>query len=125
MTAWDPKLYLRFGDERTRAARNLLAQVPLDMPRLVYDLGCGPGNSTELLVSRFPGAEIVGINSSPEMLTRARQSLPAIDFRTADLKQWQPEQAGGLLFANAVSNGSQTTSRFSRNCSRPSPRAAF
>ncbi|MDR3408200.1 MAG: trans-aconitate 2-methyltransferase [Methylovirgula sp.] len=102
MSAWDPKLYLRFGDERTRAARDLLAQVPVDMPRLVYDLGCGPGNSTELLVGRFPGAEIVGIDSSPQMLARARQSLPAIEFRTADLQQWRPERPADLLFANAV-----------------------
>lgn len=102
MTAWDPKVYLRFGDERTRAARDLLAQVPIDTPRLVYDLGCGPGNSTELLVSRFPGAETVGIDSSPDMLALARQSLPKIDFQIADLQRWQPERPADLLFANAV-----------------------
>jgi trans-aconitate 2-methyltransferase len=102
VTAWDPKLYLRFGDERTRAARDLLAQVPLAAPRLVYDLGCGPGNSTELLAARFPDAEIIGLDASPDMLARARQSLPTIEFQTGDLRQWQPDRPADLLFANAV-----------------------
>lgn len=102
MSTWDPQLYLRYGDERTRAARDLLAQVPVGDARLVYDLGCGPGNSTELLMRRFPGAEIVGIDSSEEMLARARASLPGVDFQTADLQQWRPERPADLLFANAV-----------------------
>lgn len=102
MSAWDPLLYLRYGDERTRAARDLLAQVPVGDARLVYDLGCGPGNSTELLVQRFPGAKVVGIDGSDEMLARARTSLPEIDFHAADLRHWRPEQKADLLFANAV-----------------------
>ncbi|MEW6435953.1 MAG: trans-aconitate 2-methyltransferase [Pseudomonadota bacterium] len=102
MSAWDPLLYLRYGDERTRAARDLLAQVPVGDARLVYDLGCGPGNSTELLVRRFPGAKIVGIDGSDEMLAQARAILPEIDFHAADLRHWRPEQKADLLFANAV-----------------------
>ena len=102
MSAWDPLLYLRYGDERTRAARDLLAQDPIGDARLVYDLGCGPGNSTELLVRRFPGAEVVGIDGSEEMLARARTILPEIDFQTADLRHWRPEPKADLLFANAV-----------------------
>ena len=102
MSAWDPLLYLRYGDERGRAAHDLLARVPIDQASLVYDLGCGPGNSTELLVRRFPDAEIVGIDSSEEMLGQARAILPDIDFRIGDLRHWRPERPADLLFANAV-----------------------
>ena len=72
MSDWNPTQYLAFADERTRAARDLLAQVPLMRARRVYDLGCGPGNSTALLVERFPGASVTGIENSPAMIAAAR-----------------------------------------------------
>jgi trans-aconitate 2-methyltransferase len=102
MADWSAEQYLKFADERTRAARDLLAQVPLDRPRLVYDLGCGPGNSTELLIERFPWARIVGVDSSPDMLAKARKSYPQTEFIEGDLKNWQPGEKADLLFANAV-----------------------
>ena len=44
---------MKFVAERTRAARDLLAGVPLAAAHSVADLGCGPGNSAELLAARF------------------------------------------------------------------------
>src|SRR5271157_5444104 len=102
MADWSANQYLRFEDERTRPPRDLLAQVPLTRARLVVDLGCGPGNSTELLAERFPQAEIIGLDSSPEMLRRARERLPKCTFMAADLATWTPAEPTDLLFANAV-----------------------
>ena len=99
---WDARQYSRFEDERTRPSRDLLAQVKLAHPRRVIDLGCGPGNSTELLVARYPQAEVIGVDSSPDMLRQARARLPQCEFVAADLGDWRPLEPTELLFANAV-----------------------
>lgn len=102
MADWNPALYSRFEDERTRPARELLARVPLAGAARVFDLGCGPGNSTELLVQRYPGAEVVGLDNSPAMIESARQRLPGTRFELADVGTWQPQQAPDLIYANAT-----------------------
>ena len=99
---WNPALYRRFEDERTRPARDLLARVPVLGATRAVDLGCGPGNSTELLAERFPGARVSGTDTSQAMLMSARERLPHCDFSLSDVSGWQPEQAPDVLFANAV-----------------------
>lgn len=101
--AWSAAQYLKFEDERTRPAADLLAQVPADLTAgTVYDLGCGPGNSTELLARRFPGRGVRGVDNAADMLKTARQRLPGIDFVECDLAKWRPHEPAALLFANAV-----------------------
>jgi trans-aconitate 2-methyltransferase len=99
---WSARQYLKFEDERTRPPRDLLAQVPLANPKRVADLGCGPGNSTELLLERFPEADVVGVDSSPDMLRQARERVPACVFVEGDLATWMPQAPTDLLFGNAV-----------------------
>jgi trans-aconitate 2-methyltransferase len=93
---------MKFEDERTRPARDLLAQVPLTAPRTVIDMGCGPGNSTELLAERWPEARVAGLDSSPNMLGEARKRLPSTTFAEADATTWTPAPGTDLVFANAI-----------------------
>jgi trans-aconitate 2-methyltransferase len=98
---WDTALYLKFEEERTQAARDLLARVRSN-PRRIVDLGCGPGTSTQLLAARFPDAQIIGVDNSEQMLASARARLPAIAFEKHDIGAWRPSVRPDLIFANAA-----------------------
>jgi len=124
---WDPGTYLRFGSERGRPFFDLLSRVGADDPGFVADLGCGPGNLTAVLAARWPGARVLGVDSSPEMIEAARAGLGAaeakaaegaaaqagglgaaavaasrLEFRLADIRAWQPEQPLDVITCNAV-----------------------
>lgn len=99
---WNPTLYMKFEGERMRAARDLLSRVPLASTRIVYDLGCGPGNSAELLVNRFPEARITGIDRSETMLDHARRRTPGARFVMQDIRDWAPDEAVDLIYANGA-----------------------
>ena len=99
---WDPEVYLRFADLRARPAFELLARVPLDAPRLVVDLGCGPGNSTALLARRWPDARLIGVDSASAMLKRAEQEGPAAEWVLADAAGYRPPAPADLIFSNAL-----------------------
>lgn len=102
MTDWNPTLYSKFEAERMRAARDLLARIPLERASLAYDLGCGPGNSAELLLRRFPDARIVGLDTSDAMLAHARVRAPQAKFVKQDVADWAPKDKPDLIFANAA-----------------------
>lgn len=101
MADWNPSLYLQFASERTRPAAELLARVAKPAARYVADLGCGPGNSTELLRAAWPEAVITGVDNSPAMLEQARQALPDCQFVEADISRWRPERPLDVIYANA------------------------
>jgi trans-aconitate 2-methyltransferase len=101
MADWNPSLYLQFASERTRPAAELLARVAKPSAKHIADLGCGPGNSTELLRGAWPDAVITGVDNSPAMLDKAQKALPDCQFVNADIGAWQPEQPLDVLYANA------------------------
>ena len=100
--SWSAKQYLAFEDERTRPVRDLLHAIPPIAARRVIDLGCGPGNSTELLAARFPDAEISGLDSSDDMITEARRRLPQIGFTLGDLREWRAASGMDVILSNAT-----------------------
>jgi trans-aconitate 2-methyltransferase len=99
---WDATLYLNFGNERLRPALDLLAQIPSEDPKLIYDLGCGPGNATVHLKQRWPNARIVGIDSSADMIQKAKAVNGDIEWQLADLNTWRPDAQADLLYTNAT-----------------------
>ncbi|MBK5510797.1 trans-aconitate 2-methyltransferase [Pseudomonas sp. TH15] len=100
--SWSARQYVAFEDERTRPARDLLAAIPSAEVRSVVDIGCGPGNSTELLVQRFAQANVSGLDSSADMIEAARKRLPEVQFDTVDIGTWNDSGPFDVIFANAV-----------------------
>ncbi|MGZ8742052.1 MAG: trans-aconitate 2-methyltransferase [Nocardioides sp.] len=101
MHTWDPERYLTYADERGRPFVELIARVGATEPRRVVDLGCGPGNLTALLKERWPDACVVGVDSSPEMVERAR-SVDGVEFCVGDARTWRPAEPVDVLVANAT-----------------------
>ena len=99
--SWSAKQYALFERQRTRPVRDLVAAIPVASARAAVDLGCGPGNSTEVLAERFPEATVTGLDSSDDMLRDARQRLPDIAFELADIGNWNPAQTYDVILANA------------------------
>jgi trans-aconitate 2-methyltransferase len=102
---WDPELYQRYGDERSRPFFDLVGRVAAEAPEVVVDLGCGPGTLTATLADRWPRAQVRGIDSSAEMIDAAR-ALPASDgrlsFALGDVRDWKPDGGVDVIVSNAV-----------------------
>lgn len=99
---WDPSQYLKFADHRLRPAVDLLNRVDLESPSVVYDLGAGAGNVTELLANRWPEARIIGVDDSEEMLRKAAERATNIEWEIGDIGTWQPNEPAELIFTNAA-----------------------
>ncbi|HEV7168101.1 MAG TPA: trans-aconitate 2-methyltransferase [Micrococcaceae bacterium] len=102
---WDPAKYGEFGDYRNRPFFDLTSRVLAEAPRRVVDLGCGPGNLTATLAHRWPDAQVVGLDSSPQMIETARNLSGAPDnlsFALADIAGWRPEPGTDVVVSNAA-----------------------
>lgn len=102
--SWDPDQYLKFRRQRERPFHDLLAQVPALEPRAVADLGCGPGHLSADLERRYPGATIWGVDTSAEMIERARADHGGsrLRFVEADLRTWRAPAPIDLIVSNAT-----------------------
>jgi trans-aconitate 2-methyltransferase len=98
---WSARTYSAFEQERTRPVLDLVAALPARGVQVAIDLGCGPGNSTEVLADRFPQARVTGLDSSDDMLAAARERLPGIRFELADIEAWNPVESFDVILANA------------------------
>jgi trans-aconitate 2-methyltransferase len=104
---WDPEVYLKFEAERTRPVGDLLSAVDVAEPVRVVDLGCGTGTSTRLLARRWPEADVLGVDSSPQMVQAARAEPvpPGVRpprYAVGDVREWRAGDPVDVLFSNAL-----------------------
>lgn len=103
--AWNPQQYELFEKQRARPFFDLTSRIDVERPRRVVDLGCGTGALTATLAARWPEAEVVGLDSSPEMLGKASvhaASHANLAFRLGDIAEWQPAPGDDIIVSNAA-----------------------
>jgi trans-aconitate 2-methyltransferase len=99
---WDPAVYRRYGDERSRPFFELVGRIDASAPRAVVDLGCGPGDLTATLAQRWPDARVRGVDSSPEMIAEARAGGGPVEYAVGDVRDWSPDADVDVVVTNAT-----------------------
>ncbi|MFZ2540008.1 MAG: methyltransferase domain-containing protein [Oscillospiraceae bacterium] len=103
MSDWNSSQYLKFENERTQPAIDLVNRINSNNPKKIVDIGCGPGNSTQVLSLRFPNAHILGVDSSENMIETAKRNYSKLDFKICDASK-DLESLGNnfdIVFSNA------------------------
>lgn len=102
MKDWNPEQYLRFKTERTQSAIDLVSRIEIIEPGSIIDIGCGPGNSTQILVNRWPNSEVVGLDSSISMIEKARHYYPHQKWIVDNAENIDPDINYDLIFSNSA-----------------------
>ena len=102
MSDWSPQQYLKFSNERTQPSIDLVTKIKVDNPRSIIDIGCGPGNSTEVLHEQWPDAKIVGLDNSSKMIEKARKDYPDGKWMLGDASKLETGQSYDIVFSNAT-----------------------
>ncbi|HEY8419482.1 MAG TPA: methyltransferase domain-containing protein [Clostridia bacterium] len=100
---WNSEQYLKFKSERTQPAVDLANRIKTNRSKKILDVGCGPGNSTQVLYEKFPRAYILGIDSSQDMIDAAKKNYPYMDFRLCDASKdlTELDKDFDIVFSNA------------------------
>ncbi len=101
-THWNPRQYLKFSDHRLRPAIELIERIPLEAPKVIFDLGCGTGHVTRIMAERWRSARVYGLDNSKEMLQKAKAEPSEVQWREADIENWMPDEEPDLIYSNAT-----------------------
>jgi trans-aconitate 2-methyltransferase len=102
MKDWNPEQYLKFDKERIQPAIDLVSRIHIEHPHHIIDIGCGPGNNTQLLVQRWPQAKVTGVDKSPAMIEKARKDYPQQDWRLIDASKDVIDGQFDIIFSNST-----------------------
>ena len=98
---WDPERYEQFKAERYQPFEDLIRLVDVRDGLSVIDLGCGTGELTSRLAEALPGSDVLGVDSSLEMLAVARK----MEREGLRFEQCEIEDVTGswdVIFSNAA-----------------------
>jgi trans-aconitate 2-methyltransferase len=99
---WNPDLYLKFNKERIQPSIDLVARIDYENPIRIIDIGCGPGNSTQILCQRWPDSSIIGADNSPAMIKKATEDYPGQKWILFDAGKDEMDEKFDIVFSNAT-----------------------
>ncbi|PIQ26053.1 trans-aconitate methyltransferase [bacterium (Candidatus Blackallbacteria) CG17_big_fil_post_rev_8_21_14_2_50_48_46] len=99
--SWNPQQYEKFKAERFAPFEDLLGLISIEPDLSLVDLGCGTGELTARLRDALPGSEALGVDSSAEMLVKAREwADDSLHFRQTPLENLKG--SWDLVFSHAA-----------------------
>ncbi|KIO78925.1 hypothetical protein TH53_01085 [Pedobacter lusitanus] len=101
-SVWDPALYSKYEKYRLIPPLELINRLNIYNPEVIYELGCGLGNTTRLIKDKWSNAKVYGLDNSSEMLNVATEIYPELNFIETDINKWQPDDEPDLLIANSL-----------------------
>ena len=99
---WNPDLYLKFDKERIQPSIDLVARIDYLQPKRIIDIGCGPGNSTQILYNKWSESDIIGADNSPAMIKKATEDYPNQKWILFDASVDNLNDKYDLVFSNAT-----------------------
>ncbi|MEX0786291.1 MAG: methyltransferase domain-containing protein [Dehalococcoidia bacterium] len=98
---WDPKRYEQFKAQRAAPFEDLLRLIRVRDGLRVIDLGCGTGELTRRLADALPDSDVLGVDSSPDMLAQAAKlARPGLRFEQREIEAVEGEY--DLVFSHAA-----------------------
>ncbi|HKG06454.1 MAG TPA: methyltransferase domain-containing protein [Pedobacter sp.] len=101
---WNSEIYNKFKDIRFQPFYDLIGFIQPAAHMKVVDLGCGTGEQTAILAQRFPGADLLGVDASAEMLEKS-EGLAGnrLKFRRGNMEAVAAApETWDLVFSNAA-----------------------
>jgi trans-aconitate 2-methyltransferase len=99
---WNPDLYLKYGKERIQPSIDLISRIDYNNPSTIIDIGCGPGNSTQILYQRWPDSKILGVDNSEAMIIKAKKDYPSQEWKLVDAEKEVISGKYDIVFSNAT-----------------------
>lgn len=97
---WNPNQYHKFKTEREQPFNDLLQLINIRPNLQVIDLGCGTGELTAQLHDLLPYSQVLGIDSSAQMLEKAQGDNKSLRFELKEIQDLQGQW--DIIFSNAA-----------------------
>ena len=103
---WDAASYHLISNPQFVWGLKVLERLPLQGDETVMDAGCGTGRVTEQILKRLPNGQVIAVDQSENMLSRARESLAKygdkVTFLQANLLDLPSDVQADRIFSTAT-----------------------